>query len=64
MNGSFLHARLNGRRLRALGLAAALLRGDTLLLAAQAAEGADPGPLLAQLAHTGTITGLIERNAP
>lgn len=43
---------------------AALLRGDTLLMAAQSAEGADPAPLLAQLFRTGNITRLIERNAP
>lgn len=42
---------------------ASLLRGDTLLAAAQAAEGADPGPLLAHLARTGTFVHLVERTA-
>lgn len=40
---------------------AALLRGEALLAAAAQAEGADPGPLLARLIRTRTVTGLIER---
>lgn len=46
------------------GFLAALLRGETLLMAAQAAEGADPAPLLTQLIRAGAISGLTERTVP
>ena len=46
------------------GFLSALLRGETLLMAAQAAEGADPTPLLTQLTRAGAISGLTERTVP
>lgn len=39
----------------------ALLQGAPLLAAAEAADGADPSPLLTLLARAGAITGLVER---